>query len=226
MKKCSKCNKHKPHSEFGKHKFTKDKLQCHCKNCIGENSRKFNKNNPNWSKEHYLSKQEYYQEKASQQYYNNKEQIAVRQHNYYLKNKETIQEWYKGWVSENRDKINQYNKERKSNNPVNKLSGMIRTKISTNIKKLGVVKDQTSLDTVGTKSWEEFKKHIESQWEEGMNWENYGIGANNTTWHIDHKIPISSAKTLEEVKKLNHYINLRPMWGSDNIRKSNKILGD
>jgi hypothetical protein len=59
-----------------------------------------------------------------------------------------------------------------------------------------------------------------------MSWSNYGIGPNNTTWHVDHKTPISSAHTLEEVKKLNHYTNLRPMWGSDNIRKSNKILGD
>ena len=43
-------------------------------------------------------------------------------------------------------------------------------------------------------------------------------------WHIDHIIPISSATTEEEVYKLNHYTNLRPMWGSDNIRKSNKLL--
>jgi hypothetical protein len=33
-------------------------------------------------------------------------------------------------------------------------------------------------------------------------------------------------KNGKEVKKLNHYSNLRPMWGSDNIRKSNKMLGD
>ena len=35
---------------------------------------------------------------------------------------------------------------------------------------------------------------------------------------IDHKNEIIY---LDEVKKLNHYSNLRPMWGSDNIRKSN-----
>ena len=57
-----------------------------------------------------------------------------------------------------------------------------------------------------------------------MNWENWGHGKNNTTWHIDHIIPLSSAKTIEEVEKLNHYTNLRPMWGSDNIKKGKKWI--
>ena len=57
-----------------------------------------------------------------------------------------------------------------------------------------------------------------------MSWDNYGKGNNNNTWHIDHIIPISSATSLEEIKKLNHYTNLKPMWCSDNIRKSNKLL--
>jgi hypothetical protein len=71
---------------------------------------------------------------------------------------------------------------------------------------------------------DEFRNYIESQFTEGMNWDNYGQGKNNETWHIDHIIPISLAKTEEEVYKLNHYANLRPMWCSDNIRKSNKIV--
>lgn len=73
-------------------------------------------------------------------------------------------------------------------------------------------------------SWDEFKEYIQNQWSEGMSWKNYGLGANNTTWHIDHKIPIFSATSLEEIYKLNHHTNLQPMWGSDNIRKSNSIF--
>lgn len=226
MKKCTKCNEIKPKSEFGNHKNTKDRLQCHCKSCIKLNSKMFNKNNPNWSKNHYLSRQSYYKNKASERYRNNKEEISFKQSEYYFKNKTRIQECYREWVSINKDKINSYNKERRSSNPSIKLANVLRSKLSTNIKRVNSLKDKTSLNIVGMDSWEEFKIYIESQFEEGMNWDNYGIGANNTTWHIDHKIPISSAKTLEEVKKLNHYSNLRPMWGSDNIRKSNKMLGD
>jgi hypothetical protein len=51
-----------------------------------------------------------------------------------------------------------------------------------------------------------------------MNW------SNRKEWHIDHIIPLSSAKTEEELLKLFHYTNLQPLWANDNIKKSNKIL--
>ena len=60
-------------------------------------------------------------------------------------------------------------------------------------------------------------KWIESLWEDGMSWENYG------EWHLDHFIPLDSAKTPEEMEKLNYYKNLQPLWGSDNIKKGNSM---
>jgi hypothetical protein len=42
--------------------------------------------------------------------------------------------------------------------------------------------------------------------------------------HIDHIIPLSLAKTEEELYKLCHYTNLQPLWAEDNLKKSNKIL--
>jgi hypothetical protein len=46
-----------------------------------------------------------------------------------------------------------------------------------------------------------------------MNWENYGKynGELNYGWDIDHIIPISFAKTEEDVLRLNHYSNLQPL---------------
>ena len=67
-------------------------------------------------------------------------------------------------------------------------------------------------------SIEKLKKHIEKQFQEGMSWENYG------KWHIDHIIPISKATCEQDVFALYHFTNLRPMWASDNIRKSNKDM--
>ena len=66
-------------------------------------------------------------------------------------------------------------------------------------------------------SYDYFKTHIENQFTEGMNWDNRG------EWHYDHIIPISNAKTEEEVNKLNHYTNFQPLWAKDNRFKSSKI---
>jgi hypothetical protein len=45
-----------------------------------------------------------------------------------------------------------------------------------------------------------------------MTWDNRGLynGQKNYGWDVDHIIPKSTAKTKEEVIKLNHYTNLRP----------------
>jgi hypothetical protein len=63
-------------------------------------------------------------------------------------------------------------------------------------------------------------EHLESKFLYGMSWENYGKDG----WHIDHKIPLSSAKTDREIYELCHYTNLQPLWAKDNLKKSNKII--
>ncbi len=59
--------------------------------------------------------------------------------------------------------------------------------------------------------------HIESQFKEGMSWDNYG------KWHIDHIIPISAAKTLEDALLLSQLDNLQPLWSHENLSKSNRF---
>jgi hypothetical protein len=58
-----------------------------------------------------------------------------------------------------------------------------------------------------------------------MTWENRGLynGELNYGWDIDHIIPLSSAKTEEEVKKLNHHTNLQPLCSKTNrdIKRNN-----
>jgi len=64
----------------------------------------------------------------------------------------------------------------------------------------------------------EFKQHIESQFSEGMSWDNHG------EWHIDHIKPISSFDLTQEAeqKKAFHYLNVQPLWAIDNMRKGSK----
>lgn len=63
----------------------------------------------------------------------------------------------------------------------------------------------------------QFISHIESQFTEGMNWENHG------EWQVDHIIPNSYAKTVRDVIILNHYSNLQPLWVRDNYMKANLL---
>lgn len=81
---------------------------------------------------------------------------------------------------------------------------------------LGFYKDKTTQKILGC-SLNELHKHIVSKFQEGMTIDNYG------EWHLDHIIPLSSARNKEELEKLFHYTNLQPLWAIDNLRKSNKI---
>jgi hypothetical protein len=95
----------------------------------------------------------------------------------------------------------------------------MRHQVSTTIREsfrvMGFVKN-SSAEKILCCSFEQFKKHIESQFLQGMSWENRCL------WHLDHIMPVSMAKTPDEILRLNHYRNFRPMWAADNIRKSNK----
>ena len=61
------------------------------------------------------------------------------------------------------------------------------------------------------------KEHLQSQFKDGMGWDNYG------SWHIDHIIPLSVAKDEKEIYRLCHYTNLQPLWAIENLSKGNKV---
>jgi len=63
-----------------------------------------------------------------------------------------------------------------------------------------------------------FIDYIKEQFIEGMTLENYG------QWHLDHVIPLATAKTREDVVRLNHYTNFQPLWAKDNLSKGAKII--
>ena len=62
-----------------------------------------------------------------------------------------------------------------------------------------------------------FMLHISSLFREEMNWDK------RSEFELDHVVPMSEAKTSEDIKKLWHYTNLQPLWGWENNLKSNRL---
>ena len=96
-----------------------------------------------------------------------------------------------------------------------RLKERLRTRLWHAVK--GITRGTSAVRDLGC-SIEEFKSHLESQFQPGMSWHNYA----HDGWHIDHIVPLSQALTEEETKKLQHYSNLRPMWSTQNMSKSKK----
>ena len=61
--------------------------------------------------------------------------------------------------------------------------------------------------------WEDFIKHMESKFQDGMPWDN------RSEWDIDHIIPFAFAKSIKDLFILNHYSNIQPLFKQDNKTK-------
>ena len=199
--------------------YRKDK-----KEYFAEYHKKYRLENREKLKKYREENKEKYRELAKNNYYKNREKKIKYAQTYAFTNKEKI----KDKRLKNRDKINArnrvwqpgYRREKYKNNPQFKLIINLRNSISKLIRRNPqIIKNQTTKELLGC-SLDELKIHIEKQFLPGMSWDNY----NNKTWHIDHIIPISLAKSMEDVirLKLMHYTNFQPLWAKDNISKSNK----
>jgi Uri superfamily endonuclease len=93
------------------------------------------------------------------------------------------------------------------------LKRRLRARLGWAFNQTKAYKTQKTERYIGT-TWGNCMEFIECQFQECMSWEN------KNQWHIDHFFPISMAKDEKQLTKLLHFTNLRPMWASDNIRKS------
>jgi hypothetical protein len=66
----------------------------------------------------------------------------------------------------------------------------------------------------------ELMLHLQSQFKEGMHWNNYG------KWHIDHIRPCASFDLTdpEQQRQCFHYTNLQPLWAQENLSKGAKLI--
>jgi len=207
-KECRKCGEFKDREFFHKRKSTKDGLRSPCKACISEKSAKYYKKNKDAVADY---QRKYYSE--------NKEYVAERSRKYYSENKEALDDYQRNYSADNKnsvaDRNRNYQKHRRAEDPkfamINRISARMRQALAFK----GLTKTTKTMEALGCTS-DQFQRHIELQFSKGMSWANRG------KWHLDHIVPISSAETEQEIVRLSHYLNLRPLWAEENLSKSKK----
>lgn len=145
----------------------------------------------------------------------NPEKIKKRLEKFYISNPDKRKEYRENY----KQRKHEQRKERRKKDPVFSLINNMRSRLYKYLTKMVITKKNKTFEIVGC-SPSELKSYLEKQFLIGMSWEN------RNEWHIDHIIPLSSARTEDELYKLCHYTNLQPLWLIDNIQKSNKILSN
>lgn len=133
--------------------------------------------------------------------------------------------YLKGWQKANPDRMRNYAKEKYHKDKSEggekfltlKIVKNLRSRVWEAIKRRGASKCDNTFDLLGC-DIDKFKAHLESHFEEGMSFSNYGV------WHCDHNQPCVSFDMTNplHVRACFHYKNLRPLWASDNCRKNAK----
>jgi len=231
---CTKCNEEKGFGEFYKAKRGKYGLRSQCKMCCAKNNLPVHTASTkvcricNEEKELSLMAKKAnickscLRIKKKEHYEANKEEIKQQGIEYREANKEEIKQKKKESYEKNKEEINkknwQYKKKRIAEDPLFKLLEGLRTRIRIAIKSQAGEKAEKTMELLGC-SVQYVRDHLESQFTEGMTWENYG------EWHIDHIRPCASfnLEDPEEQKKCFHWTNLQPLWAADNFAKSDRL---
>lgn len=151
----------------------------------------------------------------SKEYYlKNKEKLLnASKHRYKLKSEEIITKNIE-WQKNNSDRTQKYKSKYRRKRLLTefyKIDEYCRGNISRTMRNKVKGGSDRYLQYIGIDP-QGLRNHIEKQFDKNMNWDNYA-----EIWEIDHIIPISTAKdNIDEMIKLHHYSNLRPLSVKDN----------
>lgn len=228
FKVCSSCGIVKDLENFDNCNSCADKHTNSCKVCQGEKKKIYRENNKEEGKKTQKiwreSNKEYKKQEAKEWYLKNKERLLNKAKERYVEKKYEIRAYKKVWDILNKDYINEKERRRKVEDPLFKLVHNIRGLMYQSFKRAcgGTYKKSDKTENILGCTIFEFIEHLQSLFTEEMTLENHGNC--EKCWHIDHKTPISSAKTEQEIIKLNHYTNLQPLWRDDNLTKGKRII--
>ena len=222
MKRCYKCGEEKALCEFCKSKSRKDGLDSRCRACVKAyrqaNKEKITEKN----KAYYEANKDKIAERSKTYRQANKEKIAKRDKAYREANKEKIAEQNKAYKQANKDKRNAQRKKRRATDPAFKMKKGISSSVRKALKNQGKTKGGSTFSALPYAP-QDLVEHLEKQFDEKMNWDNYG-----TYWHLDHIYP----QSLLPYDNLAHpnfqkcwaLDNLQPLEAIENLKKGNRVL--
>lgn len=176
-----------------------------------------------------------------------REEFSKRDKEYARTHKEQIAKRYKEWAKEHAEQLAEYNKQyrsinaeeirvkrqaydkkhrkritasyikRRNDDPLFKLSTQVRGLIRASLKKKGYKKDSHTYEILGC-DYANFFEHLKTTWRN-----NYGTEWQGEDYHIDHIIPLATAKTRQEVIDLCYYKNLQMLTPRDNLVKNKNL---
>lgn len=117
-------------------------------------------------------------------------------------------------------KTREYDRNRWQNDLQYRLASNMRRLVHQAITRLsGTHKHAKTFNLIGC-SISALRVHLESQFVEGMSWQNYG-----SEWHVDHFVPISLFDLNDDLQQRQafYFENLKPLWKADNHSKSDKV---
>ena len=212
--------------------FNKNRNQCKlCKNLYNKQYFETHREEMlQYKKEWSIINHEYKINKQREYFAKNKEEVYKKQKEYHEKNREHVRELARKRYAKDPDRTKAVNKKWRDNNPdyfrnkmkndvIHRIKHNIRSRIRTILKQN--TKTGSAIRDLGC-TLEELKQHLEKQFKPGMTWENYG----RKGWEIDHIVPLSrfNLTNREEFLKAVNYMNLQPLWRSENRKKSDKYV--
>jgi hypothetical protein len=203
MKICNVCNISKPETSFRQYSHAPKYRRNCCNDCRREKDRIRRETEGYKSPDKRTNKEKI--ERLNKWRKENPEKVKSAQ--------EKWKEYNKKWKANNSEKVKESRK-KYNQNPKTKITESVRRRIKKYMLIKNITKKNKTFEIVGCTP-DELKLHLERLFVEGMSWNNYGFYG----WHIDHKIPLSSANTEEELLSLCHFSNLQPLWAQDNLKK-------
>lgn len=210
FKLCPQCDKEKELNKFHNNSCTKSGKSVYCKECVKERRR-------NW----YLRNREEILQKGKIYDQINKKLISERKRKYGQENKEKIRLRKKQYTIKNRESIQKkrtiYTRNRRRIDIQTRMASNLRRRINSiahNSCKAG-----SAVRDLGCSIFE-LKNYIESKFQSGMSWDNYGPKG----WHIDHIQPLSKfdLTNQNDILIACHFTNLQPLWHYENLSKGAK----
>jgi len=213
FKVCPKCKISKSRSNFHKSKHMPTGLTSHCKDCVHKQSK--------------VKREENKQKNESGQIdltgfktcYNCKEEKLKT--NFYISKDRSDGLAARCKKCEQKRTIIRL-KEKSKSDPAFKLRVVVGNSIRKQLKRQNLRKDHPTWSKLPYTP-KELREHLERQFDENMNWDNYG-----TYWQIDHIYPQS--KLIYDSLDNPNFIkcwgldNLRPLEASENNKKRDKII--